>query len=105
MQVISPQRIPATVAPTILLSPMVFTQTSTQKTADITKPALSDSDTTANLLLPLSLIDIPNNGVSNQSSVLTKCQLRDTLLHLIQVREHKHFTMLEKKRNLIHVFT
>ncbi|XP_073477687.1 mRNA-decapping enzyme 1B [Aquarana catesbeiana] len=84
LQVISPQRIPATVSPSVLLSPLVFTNTSTQKSADMTKPTQSDSDTTTNLLLPLSLTDTPTNSVSNQNSVLTKSQLCDTLLHLIK---------------------
>ncbi|XP_018431918.1 PREDICTED: mRNA-decapping enzyme 1B, partial [Nanorana parkeri] len=84
LQVISPQRIPATVSPAVLLSPLVFTQTSTQKTGDVTKPTPSDNDTTASLLLPLTLTDTQTNSVSNPGSVLTKNQLQESLLHLLQ---------------------
>ncbi|KAM5173080.1 mRNA-decapping enzyme 1B isoform 2-T2 [Mantella aurantiaca] len=83
LQVISPQRIPATVSPPYLLSPLVFSQASTQKT-DMTKCALSDNEATTNLFVPLLLTNTPTNNVSSQSCALTKCQLRDTLLHLIQ---------------------
>ncbi|XP_023666120.2 mRNA-decapping enzyme 1B [Paramormyrops kingsleyae] len=62
-QVISPQRIPATVAPTQLLSPMAFSQTKPSK--PVTDPC------------PPSTSLIP-------SHTLTRSQLQATLLHLIQ---------------------
>ncbi|XP_063785410.1 mRNA-decapping enzyme 1B isoform X2 [Pseudophryne corroboree] len=87
LQVISPQRIPATVSPSLLISPMVFTQSSAHnRTADATKPPPP-----ANLLLPLSLPDTP----SNQCSVLTKSQLQGTLLHLLQNDENFLNTIYE----------
>ncbi|XP_005144470.1 mRNA-decapping enzyme 1B [Melopsittacus undulatus] len=84
-QVISPQRIPATVTPTLLMSPMVFTQsTSTPPKANESgrlaaanqEPAASS----ASLLLPLQS---PEPSVVNSNS-MTKMQLQETLLHLIQ---------------------
>ncbi|KAK7878684.1 hypothetical protein WMY93_030520 [Mugilogobius chulae] len=61
-QVISPQRIPATVAPTMLLSPSVFS---------LTKP----SPPTAQATRP---------GPANPVQILSRSQLQATLLHLIQ---------------------
>ncbi|KAM6961628.1 mRNA-decapping enzyme 1B [Tautogolabrus adspersus] len=58
-QVISPQRIPATVAPDMLLSPSVFTQAK-------------------------SIVGMSANAPSTLSRVLTKSQLQASLLHLIQ---------------------
>ncbi|NWS51686.1 DCP1B enzyme, partial [Chunga burmeisteri] len=84
-QVISPQRIPATVTPTLLMSPMVFTQStpappkaneSGRLAAANQEPAASS----AGLLLPLQT---PEPPVVNSSS-MTKMQLQETLLHLIQ---------------------
>ncbi|NWW53577.1 DCP1B enzyme, partial [Pedionomus torquatus] len=84
-QVISPQRIPATVTPTLLMSPMLFTQTtpappkaneSGRLAAANQEPAASS----ASLLLPLQT---PEPPVVN-SSLMTKMQLQETLLHLIQ---------------------
>ncbi|NXN30644.1 DCP1B enzyme, partial [Nycticryphes semicollaris] len=84
-QVISPQRIPATVTPTLLMSPMLFTQTtpappkaneSGRLAAANQEPAASS----AGLLLPLQT---PEPPVVN-SSLMTKMQLQETLLHLIQ---------------------
>ncbi|NXL60097.1 DCP1B enzyme, partial [Chordeiles acutipennis] len=84
-QVISPQRIPATVTPTLLMSPMVFTQStpalpkaneSGRLAAANQEPAASS----ASLLLPLQT---PEPPVVNSSS-MTKMQLQETLLHLIQ---------------------
>ncbi|KAL4640764.1 mRNA-decapping enzyme 1B isoform X1 [Arapaima gigas] len=67
--VISPQRIPATVAPSLLLSPMVFTQTkSTKGGGESCFPSAS--------LLP--------SRVTEEPRVLTRRQLQATLLHLIQ---------------------
>ncbi|XP_075704879.1 mRNA-decapping enzyme 1B isoform X2 [Rhinoderma darwinii] len=83
-QVISPQRIPATVSPALLLSPAVFTQTCASDAINPPPPAAEPAPATANLLLPVSLQDTP----SNQSSVLTKSQLQGTLLHLIQNDEN-----------------
>ncbi|XP_051974114.1 mRNA-decapping enzyme 1B [Xyrauchen texanus] len=57
-QVISPQRIPATVAPTLLLSPSVFTQSKVTKAVSEPEPA--------------------------ETRALSKSQLQATLLHLIR---------------------
>ncbi|NXN09495.1 DCP1B enzyme, partial [Indicator maculatus] len=84
-QVISPQRIPATVTPTLLMSPMVFTQStpappkaneSGRLAAASQEPAVSS----ASLLLPLQT---PEPSAASSTSV-TKMQLQETLLHLIQ---------------------
>ncbi|CAL1569038.1 unnamed protein product [Knipowitschia caucasica] len=61
-QVISPQRIPATVAPTMLLSPSVFSQT---------KPS------------PAS-VQLTRSGPANPTQILSRSQLKAALLHLIQ---------------------
>ncbi|XP_053574829.1 mRNA-decapping enzyme 1B isoform X1 [Bombina bombina] len=83
-QVSSPQRIPATVPPTLLLSPMVFTQSNHQ-----TRPSDSKSMTVSskecsvgstNLLAPMPVPDAPVCS----SVFLTKTQLQETLLHLVQ---------------------
>ncbi|NXU73144.1 DCP1B enzyme, partial [Oreotrochilus melanogaster] len=83
-QVISPQHIPTTVTPTLLMSPMVFTQSSSappkpsesgRLTAAKQEPAASSAS-----LLPLQT---PEPSVVNSSS-MTKMQLQETLLHLIQ---------------------
>ncbi|NXQ59331.1 DCP1B enzyme, partial [Anthoscopus minutus] len=81
LQVISPQRIPASVPPTLLMSPMVFTQPTpaAPKAADggrsaATEPAASS----ASLLLPLPAPE-PTSSTS-----ISKLQLQETLLHLIQ---------------------
>uniref|UniRef100_A0A8C6UMK4 Decapping mRNA 1B n=1 Tax=Neogobius melanostomus TaxID=47308 RepID=A0A8C6UMK4_9GOBI len=63
-QVISPQRIPATVAPAMLLSPSVFTQT---------KPSTG-----------LAPAQDTRPGPSNPVQILSRSQLQATLLHLIQ---------------------
>ncbi|KAM4039079.1 mRNA-decapping enzyme 1B isoform 1-T1 [Anomaloglossus baeobatrachus] len=79
LQVISPQRIPATVSPSsLLLSPAVFTQAGASDAKNPPPPAKDAA--TSSLLLPRSLQDAPNI----QSSVLTKSQLQGALLHLIQ---------------------
>ncbi|XP_075066818.1 mRNA-decapping enzyme 1B isoform X2 [Mixophyes fleayi] len=86
LQVISPQRIPATVSPSLLISPMVFSQSSAHsRSGDATRHPLP-----ANLLLPMSLTDTPTN-----SSVLTKSQLQGALLHLIQNDENFLNTIYE----------
>ncbi|KAJ7418726.1 decapping mRNA 1B [Pitangus sulphuratus] len=84
-QVISPQRIPATVTPTLLMSPMVFTQATPAppKASDSGRLAAASQDPaagSANLLLPLQT---PEPAVANSTS-MTKMQLQETLLHLIQ---------------------
>ncbi|XP_060101768.1 mRNA-decapping enzyme 1B isoform X3 [Heteronotia binoei] len=84
-QVISPQRIPATVTPSLLMSPMVFTQSAPAPP----KPSESgwlpvgnqeSASASTNLLLP---VQNPEPSVVN-STPLTKLQLQETLLHLIQ---------------------
>lgn len=90
-QVISPQRIPATVTPTLLMSPMVFTQSTpappkaneSGRLAAVNQEPAAGS---ASLLLPLQT---PEPSVVNSSS-MTKMQLQETLLHLIQVK-HQEF--------------
>ncbi|KAM9705405.1 mRNA-decapping enzyme 1B [Menidia menidia] len=73
LQVISPQRIPATVAPTMLLSPSVFTQT---KPSGGLPGAARDSCPAPSALSQPSL--------KNEVGVLSRSQLQATLLHLIQ---------------------
>ncbi|XP_008301626.1 mRNA-decapping enzyme 1B [Stegastes partitus] len=70
-QVISPQRIPATVAPNLLLSPSVFTQTklSGGLVAQESSPAPSN---------------LPRPPLQEEVRVLSRSQLQATLLHLIQ---------------------
>ncbi|KAH0617164.1 hypothetical protein JD844_028904 [Phrynosoma platyrhinos] len=83
--VISPQRIPATIAPSLLMSPMVFSQSAPAPPNPnesgwlpvVNQEAVSSS---ASLLLPLQN---PEPPVGN-SNPLTKLQLQETLLHLIQ---------------------
>ncbi|KFO73364.1 mRNA-decapping enzyme 1B, partial [Cuculus canorus] len=84
-QVISPQRIPATVTPTLLMSPMVFTQSTpappkANESARLAAANQEPAASSASLLLPLQT---PEPSVVNNSS-MTKMQLQETLLHLIQ---------------------
>ncbi|NXL28617.1 DCP1B enzyme, partial [Glaucidium brasilianum] len=84
-QVISPQRIPATVTPTLLMSPMVFTQSTPAppKTNESGRLAATNQEpaaSSASLLLPLQTAE---PSMVNSSS-MTKMQLQETLLHLIQ---------------------
>ncbi|NXL77189.1 DCP1B enzyme, partial [Leptocoma aspasia] len=84
-QVISPQRIPATVTPTLLMSPMVFTQPTpaAPKAAESGLLAAANPEPAASpgsLLLPLPA---PEPALANSTSI-TKMQLQETLLHLIQ---------------------
>ncbi|NWW98821.1 DCP1B enzyme, partial [Caloenas nicobarica] len=84
-QVISPQRIPATVTPTLLMSPMVFTQSTPAppKANDSGRLPTANQEPaggSAALLLPLQP---PETSVVNSNS-MTKMQLQETLLHLIQ---------------------
>lgn len=70
-QVISPQRIPATVAPTLLLSPSVFIQSKSSGglVAQGNSPATSS---------------LPRPQLQEEIRVLSRSQLQATLLHLIQ---------------------
>uniref|UniRef100_A0AAQ5XDM8 5'-(N(7)-methylguanosine 5'-triphospho)-[mRNA] hydrolase n=1 Tax=Amphiprion ocellaris TaxID=80972 RepID=A0AAQ5XDM8_AMPOC len=70
-QIISPQRIPATVAPTLLLSPSVFIQTKSSGglVAQDNSPATSS---------------LPRPQLQEEIRVLSRSQLQATLLHLIQ---------------------
>ncbi|NXU13325.1 DCP1B enzyme, partial [Pardalotus punctatus] len=84
-QVISPQRIPATVTPTLLMSPMVFTQPTPAppKAAESGRLAAANAEpaaSSASLLLPLP----PPEPAVLSSTSMTKMQLQETLLHLIQ---------------------
>ncbi|NXA38809.1 DCP1B enzyme, partial [Eudromia elegans] len=84
-QVISPQRIPATVTPTLLMSPMVFTQTTpaapkASEGGRLAAAAQEPAPGPASLLLPLQAPEPP----AASSSSMTKMQLQETLLHLIQ---------------------
>ncbi|NXU34038.1 DCP1B enzyme, partial [Drymodes brunneopygia] len=83
-QVISPQCIPATVTPTLLMSPMVFTQASpAPPKAESGRLAAANPEpaaSSATLLLPLPT---PEPAVGSSPSI-TKMQLQETLLHLIQ---------------------
>ncbi|XP_039402112.1 mRNA-decapping enzyme 1B isoform X1 [Mauremys reevesii] len=84
-QVISPQRIPATVTPALLMSPMLFTQSTPAppkaSESGCLPPANQESaSSSASLLLPMQN---PEPSVVNSNS-LTKMQLQETLLHLIQ---------------------
>ncbi|KAM6895762.1 mRNA-decapping enzyme 1B [Xenentodon cancila] len=73
-QVISPQRIPATVAPTLLLSPRVFTQT--QKSGSGLSAVAQESCPAPSAL--------PIPSLQKEVGVLSRSQLQATLLHLIQ---------------------
>ncbi|XP_015278359.1 PREDICTED: mRNA-decapping enzyme 1B isoform X1 [Gekko japonicus] len=88
-QVISPQRIPSTVTPSLLMSPMVFTQSAPAPP----KPSESgwlpignqeSASTSTNRLLPMQN---PEPSVASNTP-LTKLQLQETLLHLIQNDEN-----------------
>ncbi|XP_032652607.1 mRNA-decapping enzyme 1B isoform X1 [Chelonoidis abingdonii] len=84
-QVISPERIPATVTPALLMSPMLFTQSTPAppkaSESGCLPPANQESaSSSASLLLPMQN---PEPSVINSNS-LTKMQLQETLLHLIQ---------------------
>ncbi|XP_066490697.1 mRNA-decapping enzyme 1B isoform X2 [Tiliqua scincoides] len=84
-QVISPQRIPATVIPSLLMSPMVFSQSAPvppKPTESGWLPVVKQETvpSSANLLMS---IQNPEPSVPNNNP-LTKLQLQETLLHLIQ---------------------
>ncbi|XP_022604953.1 mRNA-decapping enzyme 1B-like [Seriola dumerili] len=72
-QVISPQRIPATVAPTMLLSPSVFTQA--KPSAGLSAVSQENCPTPSTL---------PRPTLQEEVRVLSRSQLQATLLHLIQ---------------------
>lgn len=78
LQGISPQRIPATVAPSLLLSPSMFTQTNSS--SDLLGFPQESSPAPLTLPLPPQQHQ-PQEGIP----VLTKSQLQATLLNLIQV--------------------
>ncbi|NXM71985.1 DCP1B enzyme, partial [Serilophus lunatus] len=83
-QVISPQHIPATVTPTLLMSPMVFTQSAPAppkaNESGWLPMANQEPATCSASLLPLQTLE---PAVGNSTS-MTKMQLQETLLHLIQ---------------------
>uniref|UniRef100_A0A8D1Y4E0 5'-(N(7)-methylguanosine 5'-triphospho)-[mRNA] hydrolase n=1 Tax=Sus scrofa TaxID=9823 RepID=A0A8D1Y4E0_PIG len=86
LQVLLPQRIPAAVAPSLLMSPMVFTQPTwappQERFSGLLPPGSQDPVATpSGLLLPLQTPEPPGTP----SSPLTKLQLQEALLHLIQV--------------------
>uniref|UniRef100_A0A4W5Q163 Decapping mRNA 1B n=1 Tax=Hucho hucho TaxID=62062 RepID=A0A4W5Q163_9TELE len=82
-QVISPQRIPATVAPTLLLSPSVFSQAKRPQAKAPGDPHCPPGPHPPSALLAPQAPDDP------QPRGLSKSQLQATLLHLIQVGERK----------------
>ncbi|XP_041111368.1 mRNA-decapping enzyme 1B-like isoform X2 [Polyodon spathula] len=82
-QVISPQRIPATVAPTLLMSPMEFSLSKAGKPAESSRLAMPPAESCqrlSRLLSPRQAVE----PVSLTPSTLTKSQLQDTLLYLIK---------------------
>ncbi|NXN97796.1 DCP1B enzyme, partial [Rhinopomastus cyanomelas] len=85
LQVISPQRIPATVTPTLLMSPMVFTQSTPAppKASESGRLAAANQEPAASSAGRLLPLQTPESSVVNSSS-MTKTQLQETLLHLIQ---------------------
>lgn len=72
-QIISPQRIPATVAPTLLLSPSVFAQTKPSSGLSVATPDTSSA--------PSALC---KSSLKEDARTLSRSQLQATLLHLIQ---------------------
>ncbi|XP_014326836.1 mRNA-decapping enzyme 1B isoform X1 [Xiphophorus maculatus] len=72
-QIISPQRIPATVAPILLLSPSVFTQTKSSSRLPVAAPESSSVPST--LCKP---------SLQEEARALSRSQLQAALLHLIQ---------------------
>ncbi|EPY85655.1 hypothetical protein CB1_000357028 [Camelus ferus] len=87
-QVLSPQRVPAAAAPSLLMSPMVFTQHAWAPPQDRASGLLplrsqDPAATPTGLLLPLQPSEPP--GVTG--SPLTKLQLQEALLHLVQAGE------------------
>lgn len=74
VQVISPQRIPATIAPNLLLSPSMFTQT--QPSSGMSAVGQESSHTPST---------VPRPPLQEEVRILSRSQLQATLLHLIQV--------------------
>ncbi|XP_067855793.1 mRNA-decapping enzyme 1B isoform X1 [Heptranchias perlo] len=89
-QVISPQRIPATVVPSLLMSPMVFAQSAVgkPKTVEAGPIPLPQTDTTPAPKGQLQCCLHPHAQAAELTSktpnVLTKAQLQETLLYLLQ---------------------
>lgn len=81
-QVISPQRIPATVAPELLLSPNMFTQ------AKPSSALLGFPQESSPAHLTLTRPPPPPQQQQDGIPVLSKSQLQTTLLHLIQTDSH-----------------
>ncbi|NXO35517.1 DCP1B enzyme, partial [Locustella ochotensis] len=79
-QVMSPQRVPATASPALLMSPMVFAQPTPAAPKGAESRLAAPSAEPASLLLPLPA---PEPGPAGTSSI-SKLQLQETLLHLIQ---------------------
>lgn len=85
-QALSPQRIPATVTPPPLMSPLVFAQPSWAPPQERSRAPLPPGNqdpaaTPSGLLLPLRTPEPPGTP----GSALSKPQLQEALLHLIQV--------------------
>ncbi|KAF2979730.1 hypothetical protein EK904_012754 [Melospiza melodia maxima] len=80
LMVISPQRIPATASPTLLMSPMVFAQPTPAAPKAAESGRLGSAEPgSGSLLLPL-----PAEAAVPCSASVSKVQLQETLLHLIQ---------------------
>uniref|UniRef100_UPI00398EA500 mRNA-decapping enzyme 1B isoform X1 n=1 Tax=Pristiophorus japonicus TaxID=55135 RepID=UPI00398EA500 len=86
-QVISPQRISATVVPSLLMSPMVFVQSAVGKSMMVEAIPLPQTDTApapkqlhSCLRSPAQMAEL----TSKIPNVLTKTQLQETLLYLLQ---------------------
>ncbi|KAM7055738.1 mRNA-decapping enzyme 1B isoform 3-T3 [Acridotheres tristis] len=84
-QVMSPQRIPATVTPTLLMSPMVFSQPTpaVPKGAESGRSAAANPEPAASSAGLLLSLPAPEAAAASSPSI-TKLQLQETLLHLIQ---------------------
>ncbi|KAI4545927.1 hypothetical protein MG293_002482 [Ovis ammon polii] len=85
LQALSPQRIPATVTPPPLMSPLVFAQPSWAPPQERSRAPLPPGNqdpaaTPSGLLLPLRTPEPPGTP----GSALSKPQLQEALLHLIQ---------------------
>ena len=88
-QVLSPQRILASATPPPLMSPLVFAQPSWAPPQERSRAPLPPGNqdpaaTPAGLLLPLRTPEPPGTP----GSALSKLQLQEALLHLIQVGGH-----------------
>ncbi|XP_006891374.1 PREDICTED: mRNA-decapping enzyme 1B [Elephantulus edwardii] len=85
-QVISPQHIPVTVAPSLLMPPMVFTQPTSAPSKEQDTGLLPLGSQEPSAAAPSSLfLPLQNPQASSiTSSPLTKLQLQEALLYLIQ---------------------